>query len=41
MGTLLRLHEVAFQELGGLPEEILYDRMKTIWTCTDERGAII
>jgi len=41
LGTLLRMHEVAFQEWGGVPEEILYDRMKTIWTGTDERGEII
>jgi transposase len=41
LGTLLRMHEAAFQELGGVPEEILYDRMKTIWTGTDERGEII
>jgi hypothetical protein len=24
-----------------VPEEILYDRMRTIWTGTDERGEII
>jgi transposase len=41
LGTLLRMHETAFRELGGVPEEILYDRMKTIWTGTDERGEII
>jgi transposase len=41
LGTLLRMHETAFQELGGVPEEILYDRMKTIWTGTDERGEIV
>jgi transposase len=41
LGTLLRMHEAAFQELGGVPEEILYDRMKTIWTGTDQRGEII
>src|ERR1051326_1255345 len=41
LGTLLRMHEAAFQELGGIPAEILYDRMKTIWTGTDERGEII
>ena len=41
LGTLLRMHEAAFQELGGVPEEILYDRMKTVWTGTDERGEII
>ncbi len=41
LGTLLRMHEAAFQELGGVPEEILYDRMKTIWTGIDERGEIV
>ena len=41
LGTLLRMHEAAFQEWGGVPEEILYDRMKTIWTGTDERGEIV
>jgi transposase len=41
LGTLLRMHERAFQEWNGVPEEILYDRMRTIWTGTDERGAII
>jgi len=41
LGTLLRLHEAAFQEIGGVPEEILYDRMKTVWRGTDERGEIV
>jgi transposase len=41
LGTLLRMHERAFQEWSGVPEEILYDRMRTIWTGTDERGEII
>jgi transposase len=41
LGTLLRLHEEAFQEIGGVPEEILYDRMKTVWLGTDERGEIV
>lgn len=41
LGTLLRMHEAAFQEWGAVPEEILYDRMKTVWTGTDERGEII
>lgn len=36
--TLLRLHESAFGELGGVPREILYDRMKTVILGTDERG---
>jgi transposase len=38
MATLLRLHEAAFLELGGIPREILYDRMKTVVLGTDERG---
>src|SRR6266513_3887845 len=41
LGTLLRMHEAAFHEWGAVPEEILYDRMRTIWTGTDERGEII
>ena len=41
LGTLLRMHEAAFRQWEGVPEEILYDRMKTVWTGTDERGEII
>ena len=41
LGTLLRLHEEAFRQLSGVPEEILYDRMKTVWLETDERGEIV
>lgn len=41
LGTLLRMHETAFRQWGCVPEEILYDRMKTIWAGTDERGEII
>jgi transposase len=41
LGTLLRKHEEAFRQLGGVPEEILYDRMKTVWLGTDDRGEII
>ena len=41
LGTLLRMHETAFRQWGAVPAEILYDRMKTIWTGTDERGEII
>jgi hypothetical protein len=26
---------------GAVPEDILYDRMRTIWTGTDERGEIM
>jgi hypothetical protein len=41
LGTLLRMHEEAFRQLGGVPEEILYDRMKTVWLEMDERGEIV
>jgi len=41
LGRLLRLHEAAFQQIGGVPEEILYDGMKTVWLGTDERGEIV
>jgi len=41
IGTLLRMHEEAFRQLGGVPEEILYDRMKTVWLGSDERGEIV
>ena len=36
--ALLRCHEHAFHYLGGVPEEILYDRMKTVWLRDDHRG---
>jgi hypothetical protein len=35
------MHEEAFRQLGGVPEEILYDRMKTVWLETDSRGEIV
>ena len=41
LGTLLRMHEEAFRQLSGVPAEILYDRMKTVWLETDERGEIV
>ena len=41
LGTLLRMHEAAFRAWGAVPEEILYDRMKTVYTGIDERGEII
>lgn len=41
LGTLLRMHEEAFRQLGGVPAEILYDRMKTVWLDVDERGEIV
>jgi transposase len=41
LSTLLRMHETAFRQWGCVPEEILYDRMKTVWNGTDERGEIV
>jgi transposase len=41
LGTLLRMHEAAFYEWGAVPDEVLYDRMKTVWTGVDERGEIV
>jgi transposase len=43
--TLLAMHELAFAHLGGVPQEILYDNMKTVVLETltqgvDERGEI-
>ena len=39
--TLLRCHMLAFEALGGVPIEILYDRMKTAVTGEDGAGHII
>lgn len=33
--TLLRCHSAAFTALGGVPEEILYDRMRTVFSRED------
>jgi transposase len=41
LGTLLRMHEEAFRQMNGVPEEILYDRMKTVWIDIDARGEIV
>lgn len=38
--TLLRCHIQAFEVLGGVPIEILYDRMKTAVTGEDDQGHI-
>lgn len=40
LDTFLRLHEAAFEALGGIPEEILYDHIKTVVLGTDERGEV-
>ena len=39
--TFLRLHEEAFLQLGGVPQEILYDRMNTVVLGVDARGEIV
>lgn len=39
--TLLRCHCQAFEALGGVPIEILYDRMKTAVTGEDDQGHIV
>jgi transposase len=39
--TLLRCHIQAFQAIGGVPIEILYDRMKTAVTGEDDQGHIV
>ena len=41
LGVLLRMHEEAFRQLGGVPREVLYDRMRTVWQGTDERNEIV
>ena len=33
--SLLRCHAAAFTELGGVPEQILYDRMRTVFSRED------
>jgi transposase len=35
------MHEAAFQEWGAVPEEIRYDRMRTVWLGSDGRGEVI
>jgi transposase len=39
--TLLRCHVAAFETIGGVPVEILYDRMKTAVTGEDGEGHIL
>ena len=40
--TLLRCHTAAFEALGGVPEQILYDRMRTVFNHEDpEAGHIV
>ena len=39
--TLLRCHMLAFEAIGGVPIEILYDRMKTAVISEDDQGHIV
>lgn len=39
--TVLRCHAVAFDAIGGVPREILYDRMKTAVVGEGETGGIV
>ncbi|MFQ5974331.1 MAG: IS21 family transposase [Alphaproteobacteria bacterium] len=39
--TVLRCHVAAFEAIGGVPAEILYDRMKTAVIGVDAEGAIV
>jgi hypothetical protein len=34
------MHEAAFRPWGAVPDEILYDRMRTVWNGVDERGEV-
>jgi len=38
--SVLRCHIAAFSDVGGVPEEILYDRMKTAVIGEDEAGVV-
>ena len=41
LATLLRCHVAAFEALGGVPHEVLYDRMKTVVTGEATTGGIV
>ena len=41
LGTVLRCHMEAFEHFGGVPREILYDRMKTAVTGEDGNGHVV
>lgn len=41
LGSVLRCHIAAFADLGGVPREILYDRMKTAVVGEDPDGLVI
>jgi transposase len=39
--TVLRCHVAAFEALGGVPSEVLYDRMRTAVTGEDAEGVVV
>lgn len=41
MPSVLACHRAAFEAIGGVPREILYDRMKTAVTGEDEDGRVV
>ncbi len=41
LGSVLRCHMAAFTDLGGVPREILYDRMKTAVVGEDPDGLVV
>ena len=41
LATVLRCHVAAFEAMGGVPREILYDRMKTAVTGEADTGGIV
>lgn len=41
MQTVLACHRAAFEAIGGVPREILYDRMKTAVLGEDEDGRVV
>ena len=38
--VLHECHRLAFEYFEGVPEEILYDNMKTAWVCEPEKGFV-
>src|SRR5207248_6470944 len=40
LSTSLRLHEAAFAAVGGVPQTVLYDHMKTVVLGIDDRGEV-
>jgi transposase len=41
LGTLLQMYEATLRDWGAIPEEILYNQLKTAWLGTGARGEVI